>query len=260
MDQDLPRTAGSDPIVRASRGRIRAMLLRQLAEDPQLGYCQGMNFVAAVFAAAVRDPEKAYARFHGFIERMRGLWMPGFPLLEMGVAHLAAVARERKWFKHLHAHDVRPTMFLPQALLTLFALWLPLQTVVQCLALLERDGLVGMVAMTVAVLDHATERLLKQQSMEELLGVFRELQDSPPEPQELVSAASRELPTCRSRSTSAEELLRLLKELDDASSDPDAIMKAANEVTPARIGLQAPQPEDEGNIMLVIPPFEGCAA
>eukprot|EP00413_Alexandrium_margalefii_P045762 CAMPEP_0204598380 /NCGR_PEP_ID=MMETSP0661-20131031/54285_1 /ASSEMBLY_ACC=CAM_ASM_000606 /TAXON_ID=109239 /ORGANISM="Alexandrium margalefi, Strain AMGDE01CS-322" /LENGTH=172 /DNA_ID=CAMNT_0051609083 /DNA_START=1 /DNA_END=519 /DNA_ORIENTATION=- len=166
---------------------------------------------------------------------MRGLWLPGFPLLEMGVAHLATVAKERSWFQHLSAHDVRPSMFLPQAMLTLFAMWLPLTTVVECLALLERDGLVGMVAMTVAVLDHARERLLRQQSMEALLCVFRELQDSPPEPKELVTAASLQLPECRSRSSSAEELVRMLRDLDDAHRGPDAILKAAS-----KDGLELP--------------------
>lgn len=239
MDQDLPRTAGSDPVVRAKRGRIRSMLLRHMAEDPQLGYCQGMNFVAAVFAVAVGDRDKAYARFHGFMQRNRGLWLPGFPLLEMGVAHLVTVAKERQWFQHLNAHDVRPSMFLPQALLTLFTMWLPLTTVVECLAMLERDGLLAMVAMTVAVLDHATERLLKQQSMEELLRVFRELPALSPEPQELVTAATKELPECRSRSGSAEELARLLKDLDDVIADPDAMLKAAEaEAAPTGADLE----------------------
>lgn len=233
MDQDLPRTAGSEPLVRVCKGRIRSMLLRQLAEDPQLGYCQGMNFVAAVFAVAARSQNEAYERFHGFTQRVRGLWMPGFPLLEMGVAHFATVAKERSWFQHLIAHDVRPSMFLPQALMTMFAMWLPLRTVVECLALPERNGLIGMVAMTVAVLDHARDRLLQQHSFEELLSVFRGLQDSPPEPQALAAAASRAVPECISRRSSAKELLRVCKNHGNSMPDPDAIVTAASKVVPA---------------------------
>ncbi|CAK0791204.1 unnamed protein product [Prorocentrum cordatum] len=52
IDLDMPRTAGGDPLLSARLSWVRAMLMRQLAEDPDLGYCQGMNLVAAIFGAA----------------------------------------------------------------------------------------------------------------------------------------------------------------------------------------------------------------
>jgi len=193
IDKDLPRTASGDLQVVARLGWIRSMLLRQLAEDPQLGYCQGMNLVAAVFAIATETQGDAYRRFHAFTDRMRGLWLPGFPLLEEGTARFVSLARRRPWFQHLQAYEVEPSMFLPQALMTMLAMWLPMSTIAQCLRLPERHGLDGMLAMVLAVLDHAQEQLLQQHSMDDLLHVLRDVKHSAPPPRMLKVAAHKML-------------------------------------------------------------------
>jgi len=77
--------------------------------------------------------------------RARGLWAPGFPLLQVG-AQLEAVAKKRPWYGHLLKNSVEASMFLPQALMTMFTMWLPLETVVACLALVEDTGFKAMVA------------------------------------------------------------------------------------------------------------------
>jgi len=236
LDQDIPRTAGLlGPHVTAHLGRIRALLLRLLAEDPELGYCQGLHLVAAVFTAATVSQADAYSRFHGFVQRVRGLWLPGFPLLQVGSTQFACAVRERPWYRHLHDHCVEPSMFLPQALLTMFTLWLPLATVVQCLTLPERLGLSAMVAMTVAVLDHAGERILKAQRFEGILGVLQALPDFPPSPEVLTSLATNALP---------------------------AVIGAAGEspLTPAEMQLRPPQQPDLTGTTKVLEPLIEPAA
>lgn len=181
IDMDLPRTVGREPFVYFQMGRIRAMLLRQAAEDPQLGYCQGMNFVAAVFATASQSQGEAYERFHTFTTRLRGLWLPGFPLLKVATNKFVLLTQKKLWYKHLETHTVEPSMFLPQAVITMLALWLPISTIAQCLQLLEQHGLDGILAMTISVLDHNKKKLLRQQSMEGLLQVLKDLPDYTPQ-------------------------------------------------------------------------------
>eukprot|EP00435_Cladocopium_sp_Y103_P065386 s664_g27.t1 len=78
LELDLPRTAGTDVALHGCIGRVRKMILQHLEDDPELGYCQGMTLVAAVFAAAHNDGEvEAYRRFAAFVQRVRGLWLPG---------------------------------------------------------------------------------------------------------------------------------------------------------------------------------------
>lgn len=191
MDRDLYRTNLCEPIQTA---RVRTLLLRQIAEDPQLGYCQGMNLVATVFSAAAGTYEEAYSRFHRFVDRMRGLWLPGFPLLQVGELQFVSVAKDRPWYRHLLAHNVDPSMFLPQALLTMFTMWLPLDTVVHCLELPEKRGLEAMVAITVAVLDHAKDRFLQQRGLEGIMQVLQDLPTFAPPPSKLALTASATLP------------------------------------------------------------------
>lgn len=194
MDLDLPRACMLGPSVSTLSGRIRALLLRHIAEDPELGYCQGMHLVAAVFSKASGTQDEAYMRFHKFMRRARGLWAPGFPLLRVGAAQLEVAAKKRPWYWHLLNNNVESSMFLPQALMTMFTMWLPLETVVDCLALVESVGLKAMVAIALAVLDNAADQLLAQQGLEGILGVLRALPESPPSAEALRTAALGLLP------------------------------------------------------------------
>lgn len=180
IDRDLPRTAGIDPLVQSQLHRIRAVLLRYAAEDPKLGYCQGMNYVAAVFTAASGSQAEAYSRFKGFVQRLRNLWTPGFPLLETGTPHFQSLVKERPWFKHICSLDVHTSMYLPHAWLTSFVKWVHFGTLVACLDLLELHGFAAVLALTVAVLDNAEEQLLKQNCMDDALRVLCNLKSTVP--------------------------------------------------------------------------------
>eukprot|EP00445_Apocalathium_hangoei_P063958 CAMPEP_0204111004 /NCGR_PEP_ID=MMETSP0361-20130328/2211_1 /ASSEMBLY_ACC=CAM_ASM_000343 /TAXON_ID=268821 /ORGANISM="Scrippsiella Hangoei, Strain SHTV-5" /LENGTH=489 /DNA_ID=CAMNT_0051060997 /DNA_START=8 /DNA_END=1475 /DNA_ORIENTATION=+ len=195
IDMDLHRTLSDNVLVRSRQGWIRSMLLRHVATDPELGYCQGMTLVAAIFAAASSNGSEAYSRFEAFTGGVRSLWMPGFPLLKTAMKQFETVAQAQGWYKHLLAHGIDTSMYLPQALLTLFGSWLSLPTLLECLGLLENSGMTGMVAMAVTVLDLAGERLLKQSSMEDLLFELQSLRAcAAPEPHALIAGASRALP------------------------------------------------------------------
>eukprot|EP00928_Gymnodinium_smaydae_P019947 TRINITY_DN17690_c0_g2_i1.p1 TRINITY_DN17690_c0_g2~~TRINITY_DN17690_c0_g2_i1.p1 ORF type:complete len:451 (+),score=37.66 TRINITY_DN17690_c0_g2_i1:84-1355(+) len=197
IDLDLPRTVADDPLVQARVGRIRALLLQHVAEDPELGYCQGMSLVAAVFATGSLTQGEAYSRFRAFTLRVRGLWLPGFPLLEAGTAHFETLAQNEKWYRHMCAHSVDTSMYMPQALLTMFAMWLPLATLLSCVQLLEHHGFSGMLAMALAIAGHCGEVLCHRRSFEDLLFVLKDLKAWAPNQHELLAATRLWLPrTC----------------------------------------------------------------
>ncbi|CAE7921160.1 GYP5 [Symbiodinium necroappetens] len=153
------------------------MILKHLMEDPELGYCQGMTLVAAVFAAAAEDPE-AYTRFAAFVRQVRGLWLPGFPLLAPCMAGFEVLAREKPWFEHFARLGVRSDMFLPQALLSMFVNWLPLMMLLHCLSFLEDFGLAALLSLAIAFLDLHEARLLTQPTFEELMEVLQSLKQA----------------------------------------------------------------------------------
>jgi hypothetical protein len=179
IDLDLPRT-GDDPLVRARLGRIRAVLLRYAAEDPKIGYCQGMNFVAAAFTAASKSQSEAYRRFKHFVGQVRDLWTPGLTLLQTGTCLFEKLVDDRPWFRHVCSCGVDSGMYLPQAWLTAFAKWLPLETLIKCLELLEFHGFAAVLALTISILDSHEDKILQQTSFDGVLQVLSSLrsQDS----------------------------------------------------------------------------------
>lgn len=197
IDLDILPDARISPIIEGRIDKIRRMLLRHAAQDPELGYCQGMHLAAALFTANADSEGEAYARFCVFLKAVRGLWLPGLPLLQTGVVQFEAIARETEWFGHLRAHAVEPGMYLPQAWLLLFTTLLPLETLAGCLELMEANGFAGILAMTLALLDHASTQLMQRKSAEELLREISGLARRPPTPQALAQAMRRWLPRAR---------------------------------------------------------------
>jgi len=195
IDLDIPRTANGETELLACLGITRAVLLRHAAEDPALGYCQGMNMVAALFAVAAQSQAEAFTRFQGFIQSLRGLWEPGFPLLQQGISIFEILAAERPWFQHLQRNGVEPEMYLPRAWLGLFTSWLPLATRVLLLRSLEEGHLASMLAISLAILDHVGSELLEQgDDMDDLLKVLDGIKDKPPHPAALITARDTWLP------------------------------------------------------------------
>lgn len=193
IDLDLPPSFGN-PVAQERIETIRAILLRQAAQDAEVGYCEGMHFFAVAFAASSHSQGEASWRFHAFMGLVRGLWLPGLPLVRDGLCTFVEAAQQRGWFLHLRAHRVEPTMYLPRAWLTLFRTWLPFRTLTACLELLEGHGFAGILATTLALMDHAEDRLLKCQSTADLLHEVDGMQETAPDPSALSSAMRAWLP------------------------------------------------------------------
>lgn len=194
MELDLPRTHPDDLRVTARLGMVRAMMVRHIVEDPEIGYCQGLNCVAAVFAVAAGAQEEAYTRFRAFTQRVRRLWLPGLPLFKEGVVQFTALAETRAWYKHLQTKAVDPSMYLPQAWMPLFALWLPLSVLVESLELMEQEGFAGLMSITLATLDHTALDILEQQKLNGLMATLGDLREHAPCAGDLLTAAYRWLP------------------------------------------------------------------
>lgn len=194
IDLDIPRTACGDPLVGRRLGTIRALLLRHVAEDRELSYCQGMSFVAAIFAVASDNQEGAYQRFSAFMRSARGLWLPGFPLLKEATVFFQAAAKQRRWFQHLQSQGIDMGMYLPQALLSMLGLWLPLNTILQCIDIIEQEVLAAMIALTVVILDSVETRLCHQSDFGGILMFIKELKEFAPEPAPLRTGVQEMLP------------------------------------------------------------------
>lgn len=63
-----------------SRENLTRILFAYAASDPEVGYCQGLNFVAGCILLYSPDPEEAFATLHLLLLQhgMRALYLPAF--------------------------------------------------------------------------------------------------------------------------------------------------------------------------------------
>lgn len=196
--KDLPRTFPDQPAVQARKMVIEAMLAEHAVFDPELGYCQGMSFVAAVVAAQLADSAAASLFFRRLVDGLRGLWLPGFPLLVAGMA--ACEALQRRWLpdlhEHLQGHGATYDMFLPEAWLTLFSRWLPFSALYSVFVFIEAEGLAGLLCLTVVLLEAHEAALLGADDFTSLFVLLKSLGRQPQQPDvgRLFLAAKKMMP------------------------------------------------------------------
>jgi len=128
IDRDVTRTLGKrdlSPFEREERqNSLRRILLAYSNLDASLGYCQGMNFIAAHILDHISDEADAFWMFVAVLRRTRNLFLDGLK------GFFQATAVFDKLFKQilpdLHAHFIKEKvvseMFLTSWFHTLFVL------------------------------------------------------------------------------------------------------------------------------------------
>ena len=113
IDKDLHRTFGGVPEVRVPQqeatASLRNVLMAYAAHNPEVGYCQSMNFVVAVLLLVV-DEETAFWCLGWYVERvLRGHFHPtmAMSLVDQGVLRELMLREEPRLMAHLDTLQVR---------------------------------------------------------------------------------------------------------------------------------------------------------
>jgi len=171
------------------------------AADVEVGYCQGKSFVAAVTAHRFRSVDKAYPQFREIVSGIRGLWLPGLPLLLQGEVAFQGLCSSclGDLLPWLSEQCVSPDLFLPDAWLTLFSRWLPFTMLWAVFDFVKVSGFPGVLAITVMVLKVHQPTLMAATSFQELVPLLKELKCQPgqPDAQDLVERARELLPNAQ---------------------------------------------------------------
>lgn len=161
------------------RNRLERVLLAYTALDPELGYCQGMNFVAGLLlVASDGDEEEAFWMLACLMKEsgLRGFYARGFPLLQKYCQAFDVMLEMEspELRSHLVRLEVDVGLFLHPWLLTLFAGTLPLPaTLTLCDAIVAR-GLEACLPLALGLL-LSQQELLLELNFEELCNHFRTL-------------------------------------------------------------------------------------
>ena len=158
---------------------LRRVLRAYSVYDPEVGYCQGMNFIAATFIAFMPEEEAFWTLVAAMNESpytMRGLFKEG-----MSGAHEVLYVADKlvgqflpRLSRHLERENVHITMYATQWLLTLYSSSFPFELVTRILDCFLAEGWKVVYRITLALLDTSSSDLMKLH-FEDILGYFREL-------------------------------------------------------------------------------------
>merc|ERR1719480_772386 len=139
-----------------------------------------------------------FMKWRSTVSRLRALWLPGFPFVWDTIPRLQRLLgdRDAELLWHLESLGLDFSMALPQAWLTLFAKWLPLPAFLEVVPFLQKEGLLGVVSITLMLLLYHRWFLLSCNSFEEVLAYLASLPHKPP-PDDLLDMCAVSLPGLR---------------------------------------------------------------
>jgi hypothetical protein len=177
---DVPRTFSEcQAFTEEDRASLCRILNAYAFLNPQVGYCQGMGYVAGVLLLASGGCEHEALFF--FVRLMedcglRELYSEGFPLMHKYVEDFQFFMDELlpELQQHFNREGVQPEHYLHQWFLTVFACCLPMQTVLLLWDSFMCNGLETVVLAAVALLSSVKEVLLVMQR-EEIMQFFKRM-------------------------------------------------------------------------------------
>lgn len=163
--------------------------------DPQVGYTQGMAFVAAPLLLNLKESE-AFCLFVQIMKvyEFRSFVLPGMPGLHLRLYQFDRLCEDR--FEKLHVHlkreGVLPSMYASQWFLTLYAYRFPLSLVERILDIVIAEGLEAVLKFALALIESVAPQVMKLR-FDDLLPFLKEriFDEFAENPNELVARASQ---------------------------------------------------------------------
>ena len=178
---------------KGGQASLRRVLRAYSVYDAKVGYCQGMNFIAAMFLAITHQEEDQDIPEVIMRHEEQAFWLLATVMNEepfhcrelfgegMSGAHRVLYVAEKligqflpKLSKHLEKEGIHITMFATQWLLTLYTSSFPFELVTRVWDCFLAEGWKIVYRVMLAILDDASPDLLKLH-FEDILGYFRDL-------------------------------------------------------------------------------------
>ncbi|KAK0181177.1 hypothetical protein PV327_003483 [Microctonus hyperodae] len=173
---DLGRTFPNHPFFSSALGPGQLALFNLLKAysllDHEVGYCQGLSFVAGVLLLHMSEDQAFFLLRHLMFRRgLRKLYLPDMAALQLHLYQLSRLLRDRlpSVYNHFDKHEVSPTLYAAPWLLTLFASQFPLGFVTRVFDLLFLESSEVIFRVALALLEEHQEQLLLCESFEEIM-------------------------------------------------------------------------------------------
>lgn len=177
---DLGRTFPQHPYFSSPLGPGQLALFNLLKAysllDGEVGYCQGLSFVAGVLLLHMEESEAYRLLKHVMFSRgLRAQYLPDMAALQVQLYQLSRLLHDRlpELHAHLDKHEVDPTLYAAPWLLTLFASQFPLGFVTRVFDLLFLEGRDVLFKVALALLTEHSNKLLNLESFEEIMDYLK---------------------------------------------------------------------------------------
>lgn len=196
IHRDLHRTFPKHLLFRYEWGkrRLEDILISYSLHDPDLGYCQGMGFIAGMLLMYL--PQScSYSVFHKLMStdgiwRVRGMYQEGLTqvMIYFRMLDTLLLRFDRELAEHLNEIGAHPSMYSSQWFLTLYASTFSLDLVLHILDCFLSEGYLVLFKVALAILTGNRSSFLKARTFEEFLVELKSHQDTL-DPQKLLRAA-----------------------------------------------------------------------
>ncbi|KAF2898747.1 hypothetical protein ILUMI_07429 [Ignelater luminosus] len=144
--------------------------------DPEVGYCQGLSFVAGVLLLHMEESQAfALLRHLMFRRGLRKQYLPDMVGLQIKLYQLSRLLHDQlpDLYNHFDLYEVAPTLYAAPWLLTLFASQFPLGFVTRVFDLLFLENTDVIFRVALALLSLHKDSLLNCDSFEEIMNYLK---------------------------------------------------------------------------------------
>ncbi|KAE8738575.1 hypothetical protein FOCC_FOCC015938 [Frankliniella occidentalis] len=144
--------------------------------DPEVGYCQGLSFVAGILLLHMSEDIAFFLLRHLMFRRgLRRQYLPDMAALQVQLYQLSRLLHDQQpaLYAHLDKHEVAPTLYAAPWMLTLFASQFPLGFVTRVFDLIFVESPDVIFKVAIALLSEHKDGILNCDSFEEIMDYLK---------------------------------------------------------------------------------------
>lgn len=144
--------------------------------DPEVGYCQGLSFVAGILLLHMSEDIAFFLLRHLMFRRgLRRQYLPDMAALQVQLYQLSRLLHDQQpaLYSHLDKHEVAPTLYAAPWMLTLFASQFPLGFVARVFDLMFVESPEIIFRVAIALLSEHKDGILSCDSFEEIMDYLK---------------------------------------------------------------------------------------
>ena len=166
IKRDINRTFYTEKFTKGNGKLILINVLSALAFiRPEIGYCQGMNFIVGALIELIEEEEKIFWIFLSFIDNidMNLLYLKNMPDYSIRVFQLNYFIKQYfpDLFNHFKKNQITPDIIFSKWILTIFANYLPFETCYKIWDLFIIDKWKAIFRISIILLDTMKDKLIQ---------------------------------------------------------------------------------------------------